>query len=69
VEVLSGLYFDVTLFGMDFKLVQQGLSVLSLIPIWLYRGRQGPHSKGFQYVCYAFYPAHMLILYCLSALL
>ena len=26
-------------------------------------GRQGYHSKAFQYVCYAFYPVHLLILY------
>ncbi|MBP8010374.1 MAG: conjugal transfer protein TraX, partial [Oscillospiraceae bacterium] len=38
------------------------LALLSLVPIWLYRGRQGHHSKAFQYACYAFYPVHMLIL-------
>jgi hypothetical protein len=32
------------------------------VPIWLYRGRQGYHSKPFQYACYAFYPVHMLLL-------
>ena len=33
-----------------------------LIPIWLYNGKQGPHSRAIQYACYAFYPAHMLVL-------
>ena len=47
---------------MEFELCQQGLALLALIPIWLYRGRQGHHSKPFQYACYAFYPAHMLVL-------
>ena len=62
VELLGGLMYPVTLFGMDFELCQQGLALLALIPIWLYRGRQGHHSKPFQYACYAFYPVHMLVL-------
>ena len=37
-------------------------ALLALVPIWLYRGRQGCHSKPFQYACYAFYPVHMLLL-------
>ena len=41
---------------------EQGLALLALIPIWLYNGRQGAHNKTIQYACYAFYPAHMLIL-------
>ena len=62
VELLGGLMYPVTLFGMDFELCQQGLALLALIPIRLYRGRQGHHSKPFQYACYAFYPVHMLVL-------
>lgn len=62
VELLGGLMYPVRLFGMEFELCQQGLALLALVPIWLYRGRQGYHSKPFQYFCYAFYPVHMLIL-------
>ena len=62
VELLGGLMYPVQLFGMEFELCQQGLALLALIPIWLYRGRQGYHSKPFQYICYAFYPVHMLLL-------
>lgn len=62
VELLAGQYYDVTVFGFDFMLYQQGLALLALIPIWLYRGQQGHHSKPFKYFCYAFYPVHMLIL-------
>lgn len=62
VELLGGLMYPVCLFGMEFELCQQGLALLALVPIWLYRGRQGYHSKPFQYFCYAFYPVHMLIL-------
>ena len=62
VELLGGLVYPIQLFGMDFELCQQGLALLALVPIWLYRGRQGYHSKPFQYACYVFYPAHMLLL-------
>ena len=62
VELLGGLRYPVQLFGMEFELCQQGLALLALIPIWLYRGRQGYHSKPFQYLCYAFYPVHILLL-------
>lgn len=62
VQMLGGLIYPIQLFGMEFELCQQGLALLALLPIWLYRGRQGYHSKPFQYACYAFYPIHMLIL-------
>ena len=62
VELLGGLMYPVQLFGMEFELCQQGLALLALIPIWLYRGSQGYHSKPFQYLCYAFYPVHILLL-------
>ena len=61
-EILGGLSYEVALFGRTFWIAQQSLAVLALIPIWLYRGRRGYHSKAFQYFCYGFYPAHMLIL-------
>lgn len=69
VEVLGGLYFEVSLFGQTFEIVQQGLALLSLLPIWLYRGRQGHSSKAFRALCYAFYPAHMLALYLIGLLI
>ena len=61
-ELLGGLVYEITLFGMPVTIAQQGFALLALIPLWLYRGKQGYHSKGFQYFCYAFYPLHMLIL-------
>lgn len=67
VQILGGLMYPITLFGMELEICQQGLALFALLPIWLYRGRQGYHSKPFQYVCYAFYPVHMLILYLILA--
>ena len=62
-EMLGGLFYPVTLFGHEFELLQQSLALPALVPIWLYRGRQGCHTRGFRWSCYAFYPAHMLLLY------
>lgn len=69
VEMLKGLYYPVTLFGHEFEFYQQSLALLALIPIWLYRGRQGHHSKAFRFACYAFYPVHMLILAAVRAVM
>lgn len=63
VEMMGGLFYPVTLFGHEFELLRQSLALLALVPIWLYRGRQGCHTGGFRRFCYAFYPAHMLLLY------
>lgn len=62
VELLGGYCFFINIFGMSIEVVEQGLALLSLVPIWLYQGKQGYHSKPFKYFCYAFYPAHMLVL-------
>lgn len=37
-------------------------ALLSLPLLWLYNGKPGRQSRAVQYVCYAFYPAHLLIL-------
>ena len=62
VELLGGLMYQVNILGTEIELCQQGLALLALIPIWIYRGRQGYHSRPFQYACYAFYPVHMLVI-------
>lgn len=61
-EMLGGLGYEINVLGGTLFLARQGLALLALIPIWLYRGKQGYHSKVLQYVYYAFYPAHMLII-------
>lgn len=63
VRLLGGYYYAFNLWGHEFAVVQQGLALLALIPIWLYRGKQGYHHKIFQIFCYAFYPFHMLVLF------
>lgn len=61
-EMLGGIGYEFQLFGETWFFARQGVALLALIPIWLYRGRQGYHSRGFQTLCYLFYPVHLLIL-------
>ena len=61
-ELLGGFGYEIVLFGETVFLTRQGLALLALIPIWLYKGKQGYHSKWWKYFCYAFYPVHLLIL-------
>ena len=66
VELLGGYCYIFHIFGHDIEFAQQGFAMISLIPIWLYKGRQGFHNKIFQWACYAFYPIHIIILILLS---
>ena len=59
---LGGIGREITLIGQTVFLARQGFAVLALIPIWLYRGKQGLHGKVLQYLYYAFYPVHLLVL-------
>ena len=61
-QILGGVGREIVLVGQTVFLPRQGLAVLALIPIWLYHGKQGYHSKALQYLNYAFYPAHLLVL-------
>ena len=62
-SLLGSLILEIQVFGHTISFYQQALAVLALVPIWLYNGKQGYHSKPLQYACYAFYPVHMLILW------
>jgi hypothetical protein len=68
-EILGGYSYVLSLFGKEFYFPQQGFALLALIPIWLYRGKQGYHNKALQYAFYAFYPAHLLILWLIGTLI
>ncbi len=68
-EVLGGFGYELSLLGGTVFLARQSLALLALPFIWLYRGNRGHHSRAFQYFCYAFYPAHLLVLGLLGKLL
>lgn len=61
-EILGGLVYEFTLFGSIITIHRQAFALLALIPIWLYKGKQGYHSKKLQYFYYIFYPAHLALL-------
>ena len=61
-EILGGFTYEFMFLGQSIHLQRQSLALLALIPIWLYRGKQGYHSKVLQYIYYGFYPLHLLIL-------
>lgn len=64
VEMLGGLGFEV---GGHF-IPNQAFAVLAMIPILLYNGQQGRGGRAFRWVCYAFYPVHVLILVLIALL-
>jgi hypothetical protein len=68
VELMGGLVYEFEVLGRVWVLHQQGLALLALIPIWLYRGRKGNESVLFRFACYFFYPAHILLLVALMLL-
>lgn len=67
--MLGGFGYVFEVFGREVFFVRQGLAVLALIPIWLYRGKQGYYNKVMKYIYYGFYPAHLLLLGLLAIVL
>lgn len=67
--LLGGLFIPVEIGGHYLEIPQQGFALFALLFIWLYRGRQGLHNRSVQIGCYAFYPAHMLLLALIAGLM
>lgn len=62
-EILSGYFYIFDFFGKEIEVLRQSFAIFALIPIWLYKGKQGYYGKGIKNLYYWFYPAHMLLLY------
>lgn len=60
--IRGGSGYELVLFNQVFTLGRQLWAVCILPILWLYKGKQGHHSKFFKYFCYLFYPLHILIL-------
>lgn len=61
-EILGGYGYEVEIFGTIQFITRQGFALFALIPIWLYKGKQGYHSEVWKYIRYGFYPLHLLVL-------
>ena len=64
--LIGGRMLELPLFGQVHFVPIQAFAILALVPIRMYHGRQGYHSKWFRVFCYAFYPAHMFLLWLFS---
>lgn len=67
--MMNGMVLRYDLFGIHISFPQQGIAVFSLILIWMYNEKHGPDSKAIRLLTYAFYPAHILILYIIARLI
>lgn len=66
--LLGGSSLLITAGPLALALPVQTFAVLALPFLWLYRGRQGPHSRAVRWLFYGFYPAHLLALAAAAAL-
>ncbi|MBQ2301615.1 MAG: conjugal transfer protein TraX [Oscillospiraceae bacterium] len=62
-EILSGFYYEWNIFGMEIEVLRQSFAMFALVPIWLYKGKQGFYNKGIKALYYWFYPAHLFVLW------
>ena len=69
VEILSGFEYVFEIFGTEVHIVRQSFALLALVPIWLYKGKQGPYNKGIKALYYWFYPVHLLVLWILRQII
>lgn len=67
-EMLGGLNYVAELFGTEIFIPRQGFAIFALIPIWLYKGKQGPYNKGIKALYYWFYPVHLLVLWLIGVI-
>ena len=68
-EILQGIGYEISVFGNKIFFVQQGFALLALIPIWLYRGKQGPYNKYLKWLYYSFYPVHLFVVALIRAIM
>lgn len=61
----TGMYIPIQIFGYALEFQTQGFAIFALVPIWLYNGKKGSNNQILKYGFYAFYPAHLYILYLL----
>lgn len=68
-EMLMGYYYVWNIFGTTVEIFRQSFALLAIIPIWLYKGKQGPYNKQIKGLYYWFYPGHLLVLWLLKQII
>ncbi len=76
ISIIVLIILTVTLCFIDNNAMQtfysvpwQFYSILAFIPILFYSGKRGYNAKWFQYGCYLYFPAHLIIIFLIFALL
>ena len=62
-QILSGFYYEFEIFGTEIEILRQSFAIFAIVPIWLYKGKQGIYGKGIKALYYWFYPAHLFALW------
>lgn len=68
-EMIGGLGYEILIGGKTYFIHRQIFAMFALIPIWLYKGKQGYKNKWLQYSYYIFYPLHLFVLWGIKAFL
>ncbi len=63
IEILSGFEYVFTVFGQELHILRQSFALFALLPIWLYKGKQGLYNKTIKNIYYWFYPVHLFVLW------
>lgn len=63
------IFIDQDALHTYFSLPWQAYSLFAFIPILFYSGKRGYNAKWFQYGAYVYFPAHLIIIYLIFALL
>ena len=58
----SSAVININILSLPISFHIQALAILALPLIWLYNGKKGTKNKVLQYIFYAFYPVHLIVL-------
>ena len=66
---ISFTFMDRNGLNLCFNIPWQIYSLFAFIPILLYNGKRGYNAKWFQYGCYIYFPAHLILIYLIFSLI
>lgn len=63
------VFMDKNGLHLVFSIPWQVYSLFAFIPILFYSGKRGYNAKWFQYGCYVYFPAHLILIYLIFSLI